>query len=131
MDSILVSAGFQPNATQQDYRASDPLDQHALKSLKVVTELKFKKRITCSTVLNLETGRRPAQRGSCARMPLGPSKMDQNKSEGFLIFFFLISVQTKLWLQSLEFVLMKEKEIADNVHQGPLSVDFDNEWFCA
>ena len=28
---ILVSAGFQPNSTQQDY----PLDQHALKSLKV------------------------------------------------------------------------------------------------
>ncbi len=33
---VLVSAGFQPFGTQQDY----PLDQHALRSLKEVTELK-------------------------------------------------------------------------------------------
>ncbi len=41
-------------------------------------------------------------------------------------FFFLISVQTKLSLQSSEFLLTKDREIADNVHQGPLSVDFDD-----
>jgi hypothetical protein len=60
-------------------------------------------------------------------MPLGPSKLDKTKSEGFLSFFFLISVQTKLSFQSSEFLLMKDREIADNVHQGPLSVDFDDE----
>ncbi len=124
---ILVSAGFQPNATQQDYT----LDQHALKSLKVVTELKWTKRITCSTVLNLETGRWPAQRRNCGRMPLGPAKMDQNKFRSFPQFLFLISVQTKHSLQSSEFLLTKDREIADNVHQGPISVDFDDEWICA
>ena len=72
---ILVSAGFQLNASQQDY----PLDQHALKSLKVVTELKWTKRIACSTVLNLETDRWPAQRRNCRRMPLGSSKMAKKK----------------------------------------------------
>jgi hypothetical protein len=53
--------------------------------------------------------------------------MDQKKSEGFLNIFFLISVRTKLSLQSSEFLLTKDREIADNVHQGPLSVDFDGE----
>jgi hypothetical protein len=60
-------------------------------------------------------------------MPLGPSKMDQTKSGGFLNFFFLASVQTKLSLQLSEFLLMKDREIADNVHKGQLSVDFDDE----
>ena len=124
---ILVSVGFQPKATQQDYPLDWALqhameskglhlfthmiklvqstmvplkfrtkncdmhwkvskDQHAWKSLKVVTELKWTKRITCSTVLNLETGRWPAQRRNCTRMPLGPSKMAIKNSEGFLNF---------------------------------------------
>jgi hypothetical protein len=60
-----------------------------------------------------------------------PFKDGPKKSEGFLNFFFLISVQTKLSLQSSEFLLTKDREIADNVHQGPLSVNFDDEWFCA
>jgi hypothetical protein len=60
-------------------------------------------------------------------MPHGPSKMDQKKSKGFLNFFFLISVQTKLSWQSSELLLTNDKEIADNVHQRPLSIDFDDE----
>jgi hypothetical protein len=51
----------------------------------------------------------------------------KTNSEGFLNFSFLISVQTKHALQSSEFLLTKDREIADNVHQGPLSVDFDDE----
>ncbi len=46
-------------------------------------------------------------------------------------FLFLIIVQTKYSLQSSDFLLTKDKENADNVHQGPLSVDFDDEWICA
>ena len=42
-------------------------------------------------------------------------------------FFFLVSVQTKLSLQSSEFLLTKDRGIANDVHQGPLSVDFDDE----
>ena len=53
--------------------------------------------------------------------------MDQKNSEGVPQFIFLISVQTKHSLQSSEFLLAKDREIADNVHQGPLSVDFDDE----
>ncbi len=56
--------------------------------------------------------------------------MDQKNSEGLVRvpqFLFLISVQTKYSLQSSEFLLTKDREIADNVHQGPLSVDFDDE----
>ncbi len=60
-------------------------------------------------------------------MPLGPSKMDQNKFRKVPQFLFLISVQTKNSLQSSEFLLTKDREIADNVHQGPLIVDFDDE----
>jgi hypothetical protein len=33
--------------------------------------------------------------------------------------------------QSSEFLLTKDREIADNVHQGPLSIDFDDEWIRA
>jgi hypothetical protein len=48
------------------------------------------------------------------------------KGLGLLIVFSLISVQTNLSLQSSEFLLRKDREIADNVHHGPLSVDFDD-----
>jgi hypothetical protein len=43
--------------------------------------------------------------------------------------WLLVSVQTKFSLQSSEFLLTKDREIAnhDDVHQGPLSVDFDDE----
>jgi hypothetical protein len=51
----------------------------------------------------------------------------KQNSEGFLNFLFLITVQTKHLLQSSEFLLTKDREIADNVHQGSLSVDFDDE----
>jgi hypothetical protein len=60
-------------------------------------------------------------------MPLGPSKMDPKKFRSVPQFLFLISVQTKHSLQSSEFLLTKDREIADNVHHGPLSVDFDDE----
>jgi hypothetical protein len=59
-------------------------------------------------------------------MPLGPSKMDQKNSEGVPQFLFLISAQTKYSFQSSEFLLTKDRGIADNVHQGQLSVDFDD-----
>jgi hypothetical protein len=42
-------------------------------------------------------------------------------------FLVLKIIQTKYSLQSSEFLLTKDKEIADNVRQGPLSVDFDDE----
>jgi hypothetical protein len=42
-------------------------------------------------------------------------------------FLFLIMVQTKYSLQSSEYLLTKDRVIADNVNQGPLSVDFDDE----
>jgi hypothetical protein len=50
----------------------------------------------------------------------GPKKIPK----GFLL---LIIGQTKYSLQSSEFLLTKDREIPDNVHQGPLSVDFDDE----
>jgi hypothetical protein len=40
-------------------------------------------------------------------------------------------LQTKYSLQSSEFLLTKDREIADNKHQGPLSIDFDDEWIRA
>ncbi len=46
-------------------------------------------------------------------------------------FLVLIMVQTKYWLQPSEFLPTKDREIAANVHQGSLSVDFDDEWICA
>ncbi len=119
---ILVSAGFQPNATQQDY----PLDQHELKSLKVVTGLKWKKRNTCSTVLNLEAGRWPAQR--LRAHATWPFKDGPKQSEGFLNIFLVISVQTKLSFQSSEFLLTKDREIADNVHCAPRAVKCRFRW---
>ncbi len=53
--------------------------------------------------------------------------MDQKNSGGFLDFVFLVSVQTKHSFQSSEFLLTKDREIAGNAHQGPLSVNFDDE----
>jgi hypothetical protein len=41
------------------------------------------------------------------------------------------NLQTKYSLQSSEFLLTKDREIAENVHQGPLSIDFDDEWIRA
>jgi hypothetical protein len=66
-------------------------------------------------------------------MPLGSSKMAKKNSEGFLSFLVLKILQTKYSLhwQSSEFLLTKDREIADNVHQGPLSIDFDDEWIRA
>ncbi len=46
-------------------------------------------------------------------------------------FLVLKILQTKYSLQSSEFFLTKDREIADNVHQGPLSIDFDDEWIRA
>ncbi len=48
-------------------------------------------------------------------------------------FLVLKILQTKYSLhwQSSEFLLTKDREIADNVHQGPLSIDFDDEWIRA
>jgi hypothetical protein len=45
-----------------------------------------------------------------------PSKMDQKKYDGAPHFFHFNSVQTKLSLQSSEFLLTKDREIADDVH---------------
>jgi len=53
--------------------------------------------------------------------------MDKKILKGSSIVFFLVSVQTKLSLQSSEFLLTKDRGIANDVHQGPLSVDFDDE----
>jgi hypothetical protein len=41
----------------------------------------------------------------------------------------LISVQIKRSLQSSEFLLTKDREITDDVHQGPISVNLDDELF--
>ena len=46
-------------------------------------------------------------------------------------FLVLKILQTKYSLQSSEFLLTKDREIADNMHQGPLSIDFDDEWIRA
>ncbi len=54
----------------------------------------------------------------------GPKKIPKGRVPQFL---FLISVQTKHSLQSSDFLLTKDRELADNVHQGPLCVDFDGE----
>jgi hypothetical protein len=131
VQSTMVPLKFRTKDCNMHWKVSN--DQYAWKSLKEVTELKWTKRITSSTVLNLETCRWPAQRRNCTRMPLGPSKMDQTKFRRVPQFLFLIimMVQTKYSLQSSEFLLTKDREIADNVHQGPLSVDFDDEWICA
>jgi hypothetical protein len=77
VQSTIVPLKFRTKDCKMHWKVSK--DKHAWKSLKVVAELKWTKRITCSTVLNLETGRWPAQRRNCTRMPLGSSKMDQNK----------------------------------------------------
>ena len=52
--------------------------------------------------------------------------MDKKIPKGSSIFFFLISVQTKLTWQSSEFLLTKENFFSNDVHQGPLSVDLDD-----
>jgi hypothetical protein len=64
-------------------------------------------------------------------MPLGPSKMDKKKIRRVPQFLVLKILQTKYSLQSSELLLTKDREIADNVHQGPLSIDFDDEWIRA
>jgi hypothetical protein len=64
-------------------------------------------------------------------MPLGSSKMDKKQFRTVPQFLFSIMVQTKYSLQSSEFLLTKDREIADNVHQGQLSVEFDDERICA
>lgn len=84
VQSTMVPLKFRTKDCNMHWKVSK--DQHALKSLKVVTELNWTKRITCSTVLNLETGRRPVQRRKSTRMPLGSSKMAKKNSEGFLYF---------------------------------------------
>jgi hypothetical protein len=64
-------------------------------------------------------------------MPLGPSKMDKKKIPKGYSILVLIFFHTKYSLQSSEFLLTKDREIADNVHQGPLSIDFDDDWIRA
>jgi hypothetical protein len=64
-------------------------------------------------------------------MPLGSSKMAKKNSEGFLYFEKILQTKYSLHWQSSEFLLTKDREIADNVHQGPLSIDFDDEWIRA
>ena len=83
VQSTMVPLKFRTKDCNMHWKVSK--DQHALKSLKVVTELNWTKRITCSTVLNLETGRRPVQRRKCTSMPLGSSKMAK-KNSGSSIF---------------------------------------------
>ena len=56
-----------------------------------------------------------------------PSNMDKKFRRVPQFFFFLVSVQTKLTLQSSEFLLTKENFFSNDVHQGPLSVDLDDE----
>ena len=63
-------------------------------------------------------------------MPLGPSKMAKKIPKGSSIFSFKNS-SNKIFIAIPEFLLTKDREIADNVHQGPLSIDFDDEWIRA
>jgi hypothetical protein len=65
------------------------------------------------------------------RMPLGPSKTAKKIPKCSSIFIFLKILQTKYSLQSSEFLQTKDGEIADNVHQGPFGIDFDDEWIRA
>ena len=60
-------------------------------------------------------------------------KDGQKKFRRVPLFLVLKILQTKYSLhwQSSEFLLTKDREIADNVHQGPLSIDFDDEWIRA
>jgi hypothetical protein len=58
---------------------------------------------------------------------LALQRWTKTKFQGVPQFLFFISVQTKHSLQSAEFLLTKDRDIADNVHQGPLSVDFGDE----
>ena len=60
-----------------------------------------------------------------------PFKDGQKKFRRVPQFLVLKILQTKYSLQSSEFLLTKDREIADNVHQGPLSIDFDDEWIRA
>jgi hypothetical protein len=60
-----------------------------------------------------------------------PFKDVQKKFRRVPQFLVLKILQTKYSLQSSEFLLTKDREIADNVHQGPLSIDFDDEWIRA
>jgi hypothetical protein len=64
-------------------------------------------------------------------MPLGPSKMAKKKFRRVPQFLVLKILQTKYSLQSSEFLLTKDRELADNVHQGQFSIDFDDEWIRA
>jgi hypothetical protein len=60
-----------------------------------------------------------------------PFKDGRKKFQRVPQFLVLKILQTKHSLRSSEFLLTKDRENADYVHQGPLSIDVDDEWIRA